>query len=218
MGGFALATHPSQMEKSEINSEPLENNTDKRLNHISDSYSNSCPIPIDEDANLDIELVPIDSLPESIPAAMITAPNESGFAVKGEGHKEVDDTIIEDNPSDITAEEEEYYSTDDDFSITNDFSDDESEKLELVSDERGEVDQAEEAADSKVSPIPKEGSNEDAIMPEVTEDEVNFRRFKSQYRIKSAWDRIFEKYGRNFEGEADEIDLVTEKVWSLFDF
>ena len=200
------------MEKSEINS--LEN-TDKRLNHISDSYSNSCPIPIDEDANLDIELVPIDSLPESIPAAMITAPNESGFAVKGEGHKEVDDTTIED---DITAEEEEYYSTDDDFSITNDFSDDESEKLELVNDEEGEVDQAEEAADSKVSPIPKEGSNEDATMPEVTEDEVNFRRFKSQYRIKSAWDRIFEKYGRNFEGEADEIDLVTEKVWSLFDF
>jgi hypothetical protein len=41
-------------------------------------------------------------------------------------------------------------------------------------------------------------------------EELNFRRFKSQFRLKLSWERIFEKYGREFD--SDEIDLQTGEV------
>jgi hypothetical protein len=41
-------------------------------------------------------------------------------------------------------------------------------------------------------------------------EHLNFLRFKSQFRLKTSWERIFEKYGREFD--SDEVDLVTGQV------
>jgi hypothetical protein len=46
----------------------------------------------------------------------------------------------------------------------------------------------------------------------VEEEELEYRRFKSQYRLKLTFERIFEKYGRDFEGVSDEIDILTGNV------
>ena len=46
-------------------------------------------------------------------------------------------------------------------------------------------------------------------------EELDFCRFKSQYRLKSAWERIFDKYGHDFEGTSDEIDLNTGEVFNF---
>jgi hypothetical protein len=54
--------------------------------------------------------------------------------------------------------------------------------------------------------------NEQTASAPVSEEEVNYLKFKSQYRLKHAWEKIIKKYGRSFEGETDEIDLVTGKV------
>jgi hypothetical protein len=59
-----------------------------------------------------------------------------------------------------------------------------------------------------------------ASEPEIEEieplpaEELNFRRFKSQFRLKLSWERIFEKYGRDFD--SDEIDLQTGEVHSIY--
>ncbi|KAJ3322185.1 hypothetical protein HDV06_003245 [Boothiomyces sp. JEL0866] len=47
---------------------------------------------------------------------------------------------------------------------------------------------------------------------EKKEKELDFLRFKSQFRLKLAWDNIIEKYSKDFEEETDEIDLETEKI------
>ncbi|KAJ3311752.1 hypothetical protein HDV04_003764 [Boothiomyces sp. JEL0838] len=47
---------------------------------------------------------------------------------------------------------------------------------------------------------------------EKKEKELDFLRFKSQFRLKLAWDNIIEKYSKDFEKETDEIDLETEKI------
>ena len=47
-------------------------------------------------------------------------------------------------------------------------------------------------------------------------EELDFCRFKSQYRLKSAWERIFDKYGHDFEGTSDEIDLNTGEVFNAY--
>ena len=43
-------------------------------------------------------------------------------------------------------------------------------------------------------------------------NELNYLRFQSQFRLKTAWDNICKKYGRSFEDEADEIDLTTNEI------
>ncbi|KAJ3032818.1 hypothetical protein HDV00_007041 [Rhizophlyctis rosea] len=42
-------------------------------------------------------------------------------------------------------------------------------------------------------------------------DDIAQRRLASQLRLKTAWDEIFEKYGRDFD-DCDEIDMVTGEV------
>ena len=62
-----------------------------------------------------------------------------------------------------------------------------------------------------VETIDSDGDGQDQVL-EVTDEEFNYLRFKSQFKLKSAWERICEKYGRSFDEEADEIDIVTGKV------
>ncbi|KAJ1549187.1 hypothetical protein HK405_008311 [Cladochytrium tenue] len=48
--------------------------------------------------------------------------------------------------------------------------------------------------------------------PELTFEEATARRLEAREKLKSAWERIFEKYGRDFDDEADEIDVATCKI------
>ncbi|KAJ3094146.1 hypothetical protein HDU97_008451 [Phlyctochytrium planicorne] len=42
--------------------------------------------------------------------------------------------------------------------------------------------------------------------------DIGYLRLESRHRLKTAWENLFERYGRSFEDEADEIDLETGKV------
>ncbi|KAJ3302765.1 hypothetical protein HDV03_004582 [Kappamyces sp. JEL0829] len=109
--------------------------------------------------------------------------------------------------------ESEDFSSDEDFSLT------ENSESDADSDLDNSTDGYE--ADGDLLPaghLDKENdeeaaqSNGDENTPNVSQEEVNFLRFKSQFRLKFAWDRICEKYGKSFEGQSDEIDLATGKV------
>ena len=65
------------------------------------------------------------------------------------------------------------------------------------------------------SPFPTllEDFDDDAEnLPLVSEEEVHYLRFRSQFRLKTAWEKICDKYGRNYDDEADEIDIFSGKV------
>lgn len=47
---------------------------------------------------------------------------------------------------------------------------------------------------------------------EFTDEELCHRRARNDLRLKSAFESIFEKYGKDFTGIGDEIDLVTGKI------
>lgn len=47
---------------------------------------------------------------------------------------------------------------------------------------------------------------------EVTEEELLLRREENDLKLKSRFESIFEKYGKNFEGIGDEIDLETGEI------
>ena len=47
---------------------------------------------------------------------------------------------------------------------------------------------------------------------EFTDEELYHRRARNDLRLKSAFESIFEKYGKDFTGIGDEIDLVTGKI------
>jgi hypothetical protein len=44
------------------------------------------------------------------------------------------------------------------------------------------------------------------------EDELEQRRAQLDYKLKSTFEAIFEKYGKNFDGVGDEIDLATGEI------
>lgn len=60
-----------------------------------------------------------------------------------------------------------------------------------------------------LNPISNDGGDKDTS---PDDGQVNYLRFKSQFRLKSEWERICEKYGKDFEEEADVLDLVSGKV------
>ena len=47
---------------------------------------------------------------------------------------------------------------------------------------------------------------------DFTDDELRHRRARNDLRLKTAFECIFEKYGKDFTGIGDEIDLVTGKI------
>lgn len=47
---------------------------------------------------------------------------------------------------------------------------------------------------------------------DFTDEELRHRRARNDLRLKSAFERIFEKYGKDFTGIGDEIDLETGKI------
>jgi hypothetical protein len=110
--------------------------------------------------------------------------------------------------------------------LFSDKSDNESDKESLsnkADDENGtrvetsEVSEVETVA-SIDDLLDSQGSEESESEPENLEapahspEEINFQRFKSQFKLKTSWERIFEKYSQDFEGVDDEIDLENELV------
>eukprot|EP00842_Homolaphlyctis_polyrhiza_P001771 jgi/Hompol1/2595/HPOL_006062-RA len=47
---------------------------------------------------------------------------------------------------------------------------------------------------------------------ELDDEAISRLRSESLQRLQSAWQRIFERYGRSFEGESDEIDLASGRI------
>lgn len=47
---------------------------------------------------------------------------------------------------------------------------------------------------------------------DFTDEELQHRRARNDFRLKSAFESIFEKYGKDFTGIGDEIDLVTGEI------
>ncbi|KAI9349456.1 hypothetical protein DFJ73DRAFT_796182 [Zopfochytrium polystomum] len=43
-------------------------------------------------------------------------------------------------------------------------------------------------------------------------NDLALKRLQARSRLRQGWERIFEKYGRNFDNEADEIDVHTGKI------
>ncbi|KAF2400536.1 hypothetical protein EJ06DRAFT_433878 [Trichodelitschia bisporula] len=52
----------------------------------------------------------------------------------------------------------------------------------------------------------------DSVPAALTSDDLAQKRHENDKRLKSAFDAIYEKYGRDFTNVADEIDLVTGEV------
>ena len=94
--------------------------------------------------------------------------------------------------------------------------DSEGEEYYLIStDEEQDGDyesEIEEIDDEKTNPSGPNVDQEATEINLIDADELDFRRYKSQFRLKSAFEKIFEKYGRDFEGQTDEIDMVTGEV------
>src|ERR1700760_1925731 len=44
------------------------------------------------------------------------------------------------------------------------------------------------------------------------DEELQQKRAQLDYKLKSTFESIFEKYGRDFEGIADEVDLYTGEI------
>ncbi|KAJ3213890.1 hypothetical protein HDU67_002344 [Dinochytrium kinnereticum] len=42
--------------------------------------------------------------------------------------------------------------------------------------------------------------------------DIGYLRLQSRHRLKTAWESLFERYGRSFDDETDEIDIETGKV------
>jgi hypothetical protein len=108
--------------------------------------------------------------------------------------------------------ESEIITVDDD-----DSSQEESDESSVVvcTDEESEADD-ELLGDAPASPTKdrkKKPKTKVDTIPEIEPppaEELNFLRFKSQFRLKTSWERIFEKYGREFD--SDEVDLMTGEV------
>lgn len=61
----------------------------------------------------------------------------------------------------------------------------------------------------------EEGGEDEELVVGIPEEEVHYLRFRSQFRLKTAWEKICEKYGKNYDDEADEIDIFTGKASCL---
>ena len=53
---------------------------------------------------------------------------------------------------------------------------------------------------------------EQARLKAIAEAELARERERNTFQLKNSWERIFEKYGKDFDGVADEIDIFTGEV------
>ncbi|KAF8246948.1 hypothetical protein K440DRAFT_644430 [Wilcoxina mikolae CBS 423.85] len=54
---------------------------------------------------------------------------------------------------------------------------------------------------------------EQARVRAIADVELARERELNTYRLKNSWERIFEKYGKDLDGVADEVDILTGKVF-----
>ncbi|KAJ3411359.1 hypothetical protein HDV05_002333 [Chytridiales sp. JEL 0842] len=59
------------------------------------------------------------------------------------------------------------------------------------------------------NPTPKPSSTP---LKSLKPPDVSLLRLQSRNRLKTAWERLFEKYSQDFTDEADEIDILTEEI------
>lgn len=53
---------------------------------------------------------------------------------------------------------------------------------------------------------------EQARLKAIAEAELARERERNTFQLKNSWERIFEKYGKDFDGIADEVDIFTGEV------
>ncbi|KAJ1562735.1 hypothetical protein HK405_008525 [Cladochytrium tenue] len=80
----------------------------------------------------------------------------------------------------------------------------------VISDNTGSIFEVDESSTSPTATA--EVTAVAPTEPELSFGEATTRRLEAREKLKSAWERIFEKYGRDFDNEADEIDVATCKI------
>ena len=182
-------TDLSRTIKLNENSEPISSNT--KTGNLSYFHSTSDESVTESDSD-DLLKEPI---PENTPK-----PNESKPATHAAGIKSSVNIAKEPENEFKYSVSSKIYTHESDYEVDDDYIESELEADDLINQ-------------NKPSSSSANVDEEEIEIELVDAEELEFRRFKSQYRLKSAWERIFEKYEHDFEGLSDEINLETGEVF-----